>query len=65
MEFSFSVPVNIISGKGCINKHADLFSEFGKKAFIISGASAEKNGANADVEAVFSKKGILLRGLFA
>ncbi len=44
------MPTRVILGKGCIKENASLFSEFGKKAFIVTGkTSAEKSGALADV----------------
>ena len=53
MDFSFNLPVRIISGVGCIQQHADLF-QLGQTAFIVTGQSgAAKSGALADVLAGF------------
>ena len=58
MDFSFNLPVRIISGVGCIQQHADLF-QLGQTAFIVTGQSgAAKSGALADVLAVLEKNGI-------
>jgi alcohol dehydrogenase len=44
-EFSFSVPQNIIVGKGSLKKLPELSAKIGKKhAFIISGPSLERMG---------------------
>ncbi len=44
------MPTRVIMGKGCIKENASLFSDFGKKAIIVTGKkSAEKSGALSDV----------------
>ena len=45
-EFSFSVPQNIVAGKGTIKKLPEVAAKLGgKKAFIISGPHLNKIGA--------------------
>lgn len=44
------MPTRVMMGKGCIKENASLFSEFGKKAMIVTGkTSAQKSGALTDV----------------
>lgn len=44
------MPTRVILGKGCIKENAPLFSDFGKKAIIVTGkTSARKSGALTDV----------------
>ena len=53
------MPTRVIMGKGCIKENASLFSEFGKKAFIVTGkTSAEKSGALKDITDALSKHSI-------
>ena len=49
MNFSFDLPVKIVSGNDCIRKNAALLS-FGRTAFIVTGKSgARLSGALDDV----------------
>ena len=49
MNFSFDLPVRIVSGKDCIKNNADLLG-LGKTAFIVTGKSgARLSGALGDV----------------
>ncbi len=53
------MPTEILHGREIISRHASRFSEFGKKALIITGKnSAKVSGALADVEAVLAKSEI-------
>lgn len=58
MNMSFYMPVNIITGKGCINANADIFAKSGKKCLIVTGKNgAKKSGALDDVTAVLEQNG--------
>ncbi len=58
-EFSFSVPQNIVAGKGTIKKLPEVAAKLGgKKAFIISGPHLNKIGAVAACEALLADAGI-------
>ena len=58
-EFSFSVPQNIVAGKGTIQKLPEVAAKLGgKKAFIISGPHLNKIGAVAACEALLAEAGI-------
>ena len=58
-EFSFSVPQNIVAGKGTIKKLPEVAAKLGgKKAFIISGPHLNKIGAVAACEALLAEAGI-------
>ncbi len=53
------MPTRVIVGKGCIKENASLFSDYGKKAFIVTGkSSAKKSGALADITDALSTQGI-------
>ncbi len=59
MEFTFEMPVKVIVGKDCIKKNAEIFSQFGKKALIVTDAvSAKLNGSLADVTEALDGQGI-------
>lgn len=50
MMFNYLMPTKILFGKGVINKHKELFKEYGKKAYIVTGKhSSKKNGSLEDV----------------
>ena len=58
MNFSFNLPVKIVSGTDCIQKNASLLC-LGKCALIVTGKNgAKKSGALDDVIKVISKSGI-------
>lgn len=49
MDFNFSLPVRVISGRGCVKNNAELFN-LGKHAFIVCGKNSAKiSGALDDV----------------
>ena len=55
MDFSFFIPTRIIGGAGCVRNNAEVFCRMGKRALIITGASAaKKSGALDDVSDVLS-----------
>lgn len=58
-DFSFYMPVKVISGRDCVLKSGEALSNFGKKALIITGKSgAVKSGALADVKQVLAQQDI-------
>lgn len=63
MDFIFQVPTEIIVGKGCIKKHADVFSKLGKKALVVRSGSTEKNGSLADILDAMKQQGIVAKTL--
>ena len=53
------MPTRVMMGKGCIKENASLFSEFGKKAMIVTGkTSAKKSGALTDVTEALKSQAI-------
>lgn len=53
------MPTKIISGKDCIRKNSTVFSNFGKRALIVTGRkSAVLNGSEADVLFALEEEGI-------
>ena len=59
MDMSFYMPVNVITGEGCVSTHADALA-LGRHAFIVTGRnSARASGALSDVIAVLEEKNIL------
>ena len=42
MDFTFHMPVRIISGEGCIRQSGRLLREFGKRCLIMTGMSSAK-----------------------
>ena len=59
MNLNSYMPVNIISGKGCVRKNSKVFSAYGSRCIIITGGnSAKQCGALADVEAALKENGI-------
>ena len=58
MNFSFNLPVKIISGKECINKNADKLT-LGRSALIVTGKNgARLSGALDDVLNVLDSNGV-------
>ena len=57
MEFSYYMPVRVISGADCVLRNANVFDPFGKRALIVTGKSSEKNGALSDVACVMHQLG--------
>lgn len=59
MDFNLSIPVKVISGKGCVRKNSSLFSAFGSKCIIVTGGkSAMLSGALDDVTAALDEQQI-------
>lgn len=49
-DFNFFMPVEVLSGKDAVLKHAEVFKQFGKSCLIITGGtSAKTSGALEDV----------------
>ncbi len=58
-DFNYLMPTKIFFGKDCIEKNADVFANFGKKAIILTGKnSAKKNGSQNDVVLALEKNNI-------
>ncbi|MBR5246454.1 MAG: iron-containing alcohol dehydrogenase [Clostridia bacterium] len=58
-DFSFYMPVNIIGGSNILENNKGVFSEFGKRCLIVTGASsAKKSGALDDVVAILDELNI-------
>lgn len=58
MDFNFSFPVRVISGKGCVKNNAEIFN-IGKHAFIVCGKNGAKlSGALDDVTDVLTSLNI-------
>lgn len=52
MDFNLKIPVNVISGKGCVKEKSNLLCVFGKRCIIVTGGkSAVLSGALDDVKA--------------
>ena len=58
-DFSFYMPANIIGGNNVLQNNKSVFSQFGKRCLIVTGASsAKKSGALDDVVAILDESGI-------
>lgn len=58
-DFSFYMPVNIIGGENVLQNNKSVFSQFGKRCLIVTGASsAKKSGALDDVIAILDELSI-------
>jgi alcohol dehydrogenase class IV len=59
MDFTFHMPVRIISGEGCIRQSGRLLREFGKRCLIMTGmSSAKASGALDDVLETLEEAGV-------
>lgn len=59
MDMNFIMKTRIVSGCRCIEQNRALFSDYGKRALIVTGASgAQKSGALDDVTEALRKEGI-------
>ncbi|RPJ81369.1 MAG: iron-containing alcohol dehydrogenase, partial [Deltaproteobacteria bacterium] len=55
MELTYQMPTQVVFGKGCVEKHGDIFGHHGKKALLVTGkTSARISGALEDVCAALS-----------
>ena len=56
VDMNFYVPVNIITGKGCLAANAAIFQKTGKRCLIVTGRhAAKKSGALSDLVAILDK----------
>lgn len=59
MAIRFHMPVQLYTGKGCIEQHASVFKNYGDCCLIVTGkSSARKSGALEDITAVLKAEGI-------
>ena len=59
VNMNFYVPVQIITGKGCVAANSDIFKSAGKRCLIVTGKSAaKKSGALDDLIAVLTEADI-------
>lgn len=59
MNMNFYMPTRLVTGKGCVTEHADLFRLLGKKALLVTGkTAARKSGALADVTKALEQCGM-------
>ena len=59
MNLDFNLPTQVITGEGCVQKNAKIFSSLGKKALLVTGgSSAKRSGALDDVTAALESQGI-------
>lgn len=50
MDFNLSIPVKVISGRGCVKANADMLKKYGNRCLIVTGGrSAKLSGAVDDV----------------
>ncbi len=60
MNLNFYMPTRVIMGEDCIRKQSALMKDFGRKAFIVTGASsAAKTGALKDITEALESQGIV------
>lgn len=59
MDFSFNMPVRVVSGENALINNKELISRMGRKCGILTGkSSARKSGALDDLTAVLKSEGI-------
>ena len=59
MNMNFFVPVNVITGKGCLRNGADVFKRVGSSCLVVTGKSgAKKSGALDDLTHVLEEAGV-------
>lgn len=59
MDFKYYIGTKAIFGKGCVVLNKEIFSQYGKKAVIVTGkSSAKESGALEDVLKVLLEMGI-------
>ncbi len=59
MDFNIKIPVNVISGKGCLLQNSASLKKYGKKCIIVTGGkSARLCGALGDMEKALEKEEI-------
>lgn len=59
MDFTFFMPVRLLSGEGCLEQNGVLLREMGRRCLIVTGGSgAERSGALVDALRVLEAQGI-------
>lgn len=54
-EYTYYMPVKVISGRDCVVNTRGCFLSMGKRALIVTGKSSARNGALKDVRRRSSK----------
>lgn len=57
MDFTFYMPTKVFFGRDCVLKNGGALQRLGKHALIVTGQSAKKNGALADVKRALEQNG--------
>lgn len=59
MNYTYSMPTTVFSGKDCIVANSTAIRAYGSKAMLVTGrSSAKKNGSQADVIQALEKEGM-------
>lgn len=59
MNLDFYLPVRLLTGRGCVPRHAGEFRKLGGRCLIVTSPGAgRKSGALGDVEAALNEQGI-------
>lgn len=59
MDFNIRIPVNVISGKGCLLNNSAVLSKYGKKCVVVTGGKSSRLcGALSDMEQALTKENI-------
>jgi len=59
LDFTYHMPVRILTGRKIVSKEGDLLRAFGKKAAVITGkSSAAKSGALADIADICTRTSV-------
>lgn len=59
MDFTFYMPTRVISGAGCVRRHAELLRSFGRRCLIMTGGHAAKaSGALDDMLDTLTAAGV-------
>jgi alcohol dehydrogenase class IV len=59
LDFTYHMPVRILTGRKIVSKEGDLLRVFGKKAAVITGkSSAAKSGALADIADICTRTSV-------
>ena len=57
MNFEYYMPTKVVMGRDCVKKQAGLLAPLGRHALIVTGRSAEENGALDDVLSALGANG--------
>lgn len=59
MDFTFHMPVKVLSGEGCVGRNKELLRSFGRRCLIMTGInSAVQSGALNDMIQALTKEGV-------